>query len=600
MPSYNESPDRLFSAIEAMASGVRALGDGEVFDWFVLSDTTDPSIALAEEAALAETRARLGEYAPVYYRRRRRNIGRKAGNIADFCRRWGGAYDYLLVLDADSVMAPESIVDLARRMEAEPDAGLIQTVPQLVHGVTPFARLQQFAGRIYGPVIATGLAWWTGAEGNYWGHNAIIRRRAFTEAAGLPDLSGKPPFGGNILSHDFVEAALIRRDGWTVRIAADIGGSYEEAPPSVVDFAVRDRRWCQGNLQHTRIVAARGLHWISRFHFVSGIFSYAASLLWLLLIAAGLALAVQASFTPPDYFEDPHQLFPTWPQIDSALQIELLILTLFLLLGPKLFGLSVAMLRSNDRRRSGGGLRLAASFATELLISALIAPIMMLIQSRVIVAILSGADAGWSPQRRENGAFPLRQALRAHRWHMAVGLGLVVAAWWVAPMLLAWLAPAVAGLLLAAPVSSFTASARAGDALRRLGLLATPEERAVPEILRVRSVCQPLHRVAVLATPDMRALVADDQRRRLHLVLLDNADDEATGDIDPLEAVAAAKIGRATCLDDAVAGLLPDEQAVALSRPVLFNRLSSLAASAPNSLPPYPDAADAGPKRQVG
>src|SRR6185295_5913277 len=212
-------------------------------------------------------------------------------------------YDYLLVFDADSLLEPDAIVELARRMEADPDAGLIQTVPRLIHGRTAFARLQQFAGRVYGPVIATGLAWWTGSEGNYWGHNAIIRRRAFTESAGLPDLPGSAPFGGHILSHDFIEAALIRRAGWTVRIASDIAGSYEECPPSIVDFAARDRRWCQGNLQHARIIGARGLHWISRFHLVSGIFSYAASPLWLLLMVAGLALAVQAHFTPPDYFE---------------------------------------------------------------------------------------------------------------------------------------------------------------------------------------------------------------------------------------------------------------------------------------------------------
>ncbi|MBN8772313.1 MAG: glucans biosynthesis glucosyltransferase MdoH, partial [Thiobacillus sp.] len=271
---------------------------------------------------------RLGDdNAPLYYRRRRRNIARKAGNIADFCKRWGGGYDYLLVLDADSLMEPTSIIELARRMEADRDAGLIQTVPRLVHGKTVFARLHQFASRIYGPAIATGLAWWVGGEGNYWGHNAIIRRRAFTEAAGLPDLPGKAPFGGHILSHDFVEAALIRRAGWTVKIADDIQGSYEETPPSLVDFAIRDRRWCQGNLQHVGVLPARGLHWVSRFHLVSGILSYLASFLWLLLIAAGFGLAVQAYFTPPDYFSDPHQLFPTWPQIDSVLQLRLLALT---------------------------------------------------------------------------------------------------------------------------------------------------------------------------------------------------------------------------------------------------------------------------------
>ena len=258
------------------------------------------------------------------------------------------------MLDADSLMEPATILELARRMEADPDAGLIQTVPRLVHGKTLLARLQQFAGRVYGPVIASGLAWWSGREGNYWGHNAIIRRVAFTGAAGLPLLPGKPPFGGHILSHDFVEAALIRRAGWTVIIADDLDGSYEETPPSIIDFAVRDRRWCQGNLQHARIVPTAGLHWVSRFHLVTGIFSYVASLLWLLLIVAGLALAVQAHFTPPDYFQEPYQIFPTWPQVDPELELQLLGFTALLLLGPKLMGL-VAMLRDANARQQSGG-----------------------------------------------------------------------------------------------------------------------------------------------------------------------------------------------------------------------------------------------------
>src|SRR5205823_4018969 len=223
-----------------------------------------------------------------YYRRRRRNVARKAGNIADFCRRWGGAYDYLLMLDADSLMEPATILELARRMEADPDAGLIQTVPRLVHGKTLLARLHQ--------------------------------------------------------------------------------------------FAVRDRRWCQGNLQHARIVPAAGLHWVSRFHLLTGIFSYVASLLWLLLIIVGLALAVQARFTPPDYFQEPYQLFPTWPQVDPELELQLLGFTALLLLGPKIIGLLTMLRDTNARQQSGGALRLTASFLFEVILSALIAPVMMMIQ----------------------------------------------------------------------------------------------------------------------------------------------------------------------------------------------------------------------------
>ena len=226
MPTYNEQPGRIFSAIETMAKAIQAQGEGAAFDWFVLSDTTDVEVAIAEEVALQTLRHRLGSEVNVYYRRRVKNEAKKAGNVADFCKRWGGAYDHLLVLDADSLMEAKTMITLARRMEADPDAGLIQTIPQLINGTTLMARIQQFATRIYGPVVGSGLAWWTAKEGNFWGHNAIIRTEAFMSAAGLPRVRGNPPFGGHILSHDFVEAALNRRAGWSVVIASDLDGSY--------------------------------------------------------------------------------------------------------------------------------------------------------------------------------------------------------------------------------------------------------------------------------------------------------------------------------------------------------------------------------------
>jgi membrane glycosyltransferase len=498
------------------------------------------------------------------------------------------------VLDADSLMEPASIVELARRMDEDPDAGLIQTVPRLVHGKTVFARLQQFAGRVYGPVIAAGFAWWTGSEGNYWGHNAIIRRSAFMGAAALPTLRGKPPFGGHILSHDFVEAALIRRAGWTVRVADDIEGSYEETPPSLIDFAARDRRWCQGNLQHARVIGASGLHWVSRFHLVHGIMAYLASPLWLLLIVAGLVMAVQANFTPPDYFEDPFQLFPTWPRIDSQIQIELLAIMVILLLGPKLFGLATFMVGRDALRQSGGPARVLASFGLELLLSVLTAPIMMLIQSSGVLSILLGRDSGWRQQQREGRGLTVVQAFRSHRWQFAGGLVLAGAAWWVSPVMLAWLSPAVVGLLLVAPVSAYTASPLVGRLLRRRGLLVTPEERTTPVIGRETLICAPRHRNVLSLKPDIRCLVSEQQRRSLHLALLDRTE-EIPGEVDPVEAVAAAKIGRARNLDEALSHLRPDEQAIALSMPALFLQLSSLASAdmsaVVSQLRPAPDPA---------
>jgi membrane glycosyltransferase len=574
MPVYNERPDRTFSAIEAMARGIATLGHAGSFDWFVLSDTTDARVALTEYSAFISLRDRLQGIGRVYYRRRRFNTQRKAGNIADFCRRWSAAYDYLLILDADSLMEPGALVELARRMDADPDAGVIQTVPGLINARTALGRLQQFANRVYGPVLAHGIAWWTQGEGNYWGHNAIIRRKAFTEAAGLPTLSGRPPFGGHILSHDFVEAALIRRAGYTVRIAADIHGSYEEGPTSLIDLAARDRRWCQGNLQHARIVGARGLSWVSRFHLLNGILSYLTSPLWLLMIVAGLSLSVQLQFDKPDYFTEAG--LPVLPVFDPQRALLVLAVTCFVLFAPKFMGLAAILTDRESRRAAGGGIRLTLSVLFETIASALAAPIAMLMQSRMIVSILLGHDAGWKPQRREDGAVPLRDLWRFHGWHVGCGVLLAATAWAVSEAALAWLAPAVLGMVLALPVSALGGSARFGTTIRRLGLLKTPQETIRPPIAHTALAVRRPNRLAVAATPELATMVSDSGRRQTLLAIMDRTEGRRRGDVHPVDATAALKIAEAHTVAEALSYLTPEEHAAVLASPDLVERLAKL------------------------
>ena len=288
MPVYNEDPEHVFAALSRMGRALMWQGAQRHFDIFVLSDTRKLDIAAMEERCFRDLRKSFQGEMGIFYRRRVENHHRKAGNIADFVTRWGGAYDHMIVLDADSEMSGDVMVTLARAMAADAEAGIIQSLPLLQNRWTPFARMTQFAGRVYGPLVAAGLSVWHGRDGNYWGHNAIIRTRAFAEAAGLPELPGRKPFGGHILSHDFVEAALMRRAGWAVYMLPQLRGSYEETPPCLIDLAVRDRRWAQGNLQHAKLLRTAGLHWISRVHLVQGIMSYLASPLWLLLLVAGL------------------------------------------------------------------------------------------------------------------------------------------------------------------------------------------------------------------------------------------------------------------------------------------------------------------------
>jgi membrane glycosyltransferase len=297
----------------------------------------------------------------------------------------------MIILDADSLMTGDTIVQLVAGMEQHPGVGLIQTLPIVVNARSLFARMQQFAGRIYGPVIASGIAWWHGSEGNYWGHNAIIRVRAFADDAGLPELSGRKPFGGHILSHDFIEAAFMRRAGWAIHMAPKLGGSYEECPPSLLDFAARDRRWCQGNLQHLAVLPARRLHWVSRLHLLTGIGSYLTAPLWLMFLVLGILISLQAQFVRPEYFAKGFSLFPQWPAQDSVRAAWVFGGTMGLLIVPKLLAYVLLLTQSENRRRFGGGLRVFAGIIVETLLSGLIAPVMMIFQSSAGAKLCSAA-----------------------------------------------------------------------------------------------------------------------------------------------------------------------------------------------------------------
>ena len=478
MPVYNESVPHWRAALTAMRASLKAAGVADHFDIFVLSDTTDAGIRVAEAAAAQE----LGrDGAPSsFYRHRAENTGRKAGNIEDWVRRFGGGYEQFLILDADSLMEANTIAALSAAMERHADVGLIQTLPLLHGGETLFARLQQFAGQVYGPLIAQGLAWWSGADSNYWGHNAMIRTRAFASAAGLPRLPGRKPFGGDILSHDFVEAALMRRAGWAIHLAPLIGGSYEQGPPTLPDLAVRDRRWCQGNLQHSAVIGAAGLHPLSRLHMATGIAAYLSAPFWLAFLILGLAVSLQAHFLRPEYFPKTHALFPKWPVVDPERAIWVFAGTFLLLLAPKFMALIALILR----RRGSGAPRILASGILEILVSSLLSPVTMLTQAFQVVGILLGRDGGWSAQRREGEAITFRMALGLARAQVALGVVLTVLALLINPLLAAWMTPVLLGLLLAPWLIAWTASVRAGARLRSLGLLSVPTEEAPPELLQ--------------------------------------------------------------------------------------------------------------------
>lgn len=576
MPIYNEAPARVFATLQVIEESVAETGCGDAFDFFFLSDTTDPDIFMSEEAAFLALRQRRPG-ARFHYRHRARNIGRKAGNIADFVSRWGGAYPHMLVLDADSLMTGQAIVALAQAMERDPDAGIIQSLPLIINRNTLFARLQQFAARIYGPIIASGLAVWSGRDGNYWGHNAIIRTRAFADHCGLPELRGRPPFGGHILSHDFVEAALIRRAGYAVYMLPRLGGSFEESPPSLIDLAARDRRWCQGNLQHMRVLPAKGLHLASRQHFATGIMGYLASPFWMAQLIVGIILVLQASYIRPEYFASDFQLFPAWPRFDAQRSLSLFALTMGVLLAPKFFGLALGLMDGATRRACGGGPRLIVSALVEIVMSALFAPIMMLIQTGSVVKIIFGGDTGWNPQRRDDGSIPLKDIVRRHRSHVAMGIITLFAGLLISPSLVAWMSPTIVGLVLAIGLSWASGSLSIGLWLRRRGLLLTPEESAPPAIAeRANALARQLAAAGDSLCDALVALHDDPELRRAHEAFLPPGRPRRRGDISSERALAEAKLNDAETLADAIAWLAPKERMVVLHDRALIDLLVRL------------------------
>ncbi len=521
MPVHNEDPASVFANVQATYESVAATGQLDAFDFYILSDSTRPEAWIAEELAWADLCRRVGGQGRIFYRRRTDNTGKKAGNLQDFCERWGRHYDFTIVLDADSLMDGRTLVTMARLMELNPRAGILQAPPLNVGRSTLFARLQQFAGRVYGPVVAAGAAAWQLGESNYWGHNAIIRTEAFIQHCGLPVLPGQQPFGGHILSHDFVEAALMRRAGYTVWLVTELGGSFEQPPPSLLDYAQRDRRWCQGNLQHLSLVAAGGLHPISRGHFLMGVMSYAASPLWLLFLTSGLVAGLWdgwLSFSNPHLLED---LPPEALHFDAKGSMRLFAVSMGMLFAPKIFGLLLGLASSKDSALMGGRIRLVLSVLLESVLATLMAPVMMLFQSHFVFGTLLGYKVSWSSQQRDDADLPWSEAARRHAVHTAVGVGLAAVAWFLSPGLLLWLSPVVAGLLLSIPLSVFTSRASLGLWLERRGLLVIPEESEPPKVLeRSQEVAGEFAMEPVADAVDH--VLSDAKAHALHLALLES------------------------------------------------------------------------------
>jgi membrane glycosyltransferase len=479
-PVYNENVVRVCEGLRATYESLARTGQLERFDFFILSDSTDPDHWVEEERRWYDLIHELDALGRIYYRRRLVNEARKSGNVRDFLNTWGRRYRYFICADADSVLRGETLVDLVKLMEAHPQAGMIQTVPALVNAESLFGRIQQFANRLYAPVFIAGL--------NYWGHNAIIRTEPFMQYCDLPQLPGRKPFGGQILSHDFVEAALLLRENWEVWFAYDLEGSYEEAPQAMIENSQRERRWCQGNLQHSLVLFATGLRGVSRVHLILGICGYLAGPLWLAFLLtfnwirwshdfSGLSQFTVPAFTP--YL---HNLSGT------AHALLIFVICMVVIMLPKFLAL-IDLAYDWKRRRAYGGLaRTTAGVVGETVFSTLHAPMLMLWHTRFILTNILGLSVAWNPQSRAADGTAWWYAVQRHWGHTLIGGVWGWFMWRLDPSLFWWFTPVLAGMVFSVPVSVWTSRRSLGHRARSLGLFLTPEETGPPpEIVALRS-----------------------------------------------------------------------------------------------------------------
>ncbi len=552
IPVYNEDSVKVCARLEAIYRSIEATGNLESFDFFILSDTRDLDLWVIEETSWTNLCRNLGGFGRIYYRRRKTNENRKAGNIGDFVRTWGGGYESMLVLDADSLMDGADIVKMTRVMEAYPRLGILQTPPKLIRGNSVFTRLQQFAMRLYGPLFIRGLNFWQLNGGSYWGHNALIRMKPFSEYCELPALPGREPFGGRILSHDFVEAALMVAQGWEVWLAWDIEGTYEEAPPTLVDHLIRDRRWCQGNLQHMWLIFARKLPFSVRVHLFMGIMAYLGSPLWFLFLILGTWVAWDRYSS--NLSQLPFEGYAArWFDISGTEQSIILTVFIFsLLFLPKILAVVGGIFTRSVRRSFGGLVALVTGALLETIVSMLLAPSIMVAHTLMVLSIVMGRAVGWGNQNRETDGTSWGDAFRFHAPQTILGIIWTVIALKISPTFAAWMTPILLGLVLAAPVSVWTSRTRYGRALATQKVLSTPEELNPPSVMKIADEADSAVDHALDASADARrgviAAVVDPYVNGVHVSLLEYS-----------EMTAASEALAERCLSEGPAGLSKNE-----------------------------------------
>jgi membrane glycosyltransferase len=466
----NEPPERIVRHVSPLLEGLAAAGVGDRFHAYILSDTDEPAIAAAEETCFDALTVGLRGRLPVTYRRRAQNTGFKAGNIGDFCAHWGTQHEFAIVLDADSLMTANAVMRLIRIMQADPQLGILQSLVIGLPSTSAFARVFQFGMRLAMRSYTIGSAWWQGDCGPYWGHNAAIRLQPFMAHCELPMLTGRALVKGHVLSHDQIEAVLMRRAGYEVRVLAEEGESFEQNPPTLMEFVGRDLRWCQGNMQYWHFLLLPGLKPVSRYQLIFALLMFLGSPAWIgLLVIGTLALASAGSAA-------------AFIRADAGLALFLIVLVLWF--APKIATVIDVLTRPSLRRAFGGALPFLIGVMMETVFFLLLSPIMWFAHTAFLVRLLLGRSIGWNAQARDDHAVPLSLAIRNLWPHTLLGLATVVVLWLTVPAAIPYALFIAAGPLLSIPLAVITARPSVGRAMVAHGLGRLPEETAPPPEMR--------------------------------------------------------------------------------------------------------------------
>jgi membrane glycosyltransferase len=464
----NESPKRIIRNLDVMMRDLVAAGIADRFHVYVLSDTGEKNIVALEEDGFAAFAAEWRDRIPVTYRRRSVNTGFKAGNIRDFCERWGSQHELAVTLDADSVMTAAAILRLLRIIQADDRLGILQGLIVGMPSTSALARIFQFGMRLGMRSYTLGSAWWQADCGPYWGHNAVLRIAPFMAHCQIPTLPDGP-LGSHVLSHDQIEAALMRRGGYEVRVLPEENLGWEENPPTLLEYMRRDLRWCQGNMQYGHFLLLPGLKPVSRYQLAFAMLMFVGSPAWIgMMIVGTLALA----FAPtPAQFIRP----------DAGMALFTIIMVMWF--APKIATVLDVLMRADLRRAFGGTLRFLASIVVETIFFILLSPIMWVSHTLFIAGLPFGSAIGWVGQVRDEHGVPFALALRRLWPHTALGLAVLGVLAFTHPAAIPYALLIAGGPALAIPLAMVTAWPAVGSAMARVGIGRLPEETAPPAAL---------------------------------------------------------------------------------------------------------------------